>query len=150
MNRETPAVNKTWAELKPGDVATLRRLCVADDFIVFAHASGNRNPIHLSGKHGAPAPAMWVGALISSVLGNVLPGPGTIYHDQTLHWHAPAKDGDELVIGVREAKRAGQGYGTRALILSLELPFDFVGHVPVGALIPLSLSLDLWNPGIGA
>ena len=56
MNRETPAVNKTWAELKPGDEATLRRLCVADDFIVFAHASGNRNPIHLTGQHSAPAP----------------------------------------------------------------------------------------------
>ena len=107
MNREAPAVNKTWAELKPGDEATLRRLCVADDFIVFAHASGNRNPIHLSGKHGAPAPAMWVGALVSSVLGNVLPGPGTIYHDQSLHFHEPAHDGDELVIGVRvKEKRA--------------------------------------------
>jgi len=107
MKREVPAVNKTWAELKAGDEATLRRLCVADDFIVFAHASGNRNPMHLSGEHSARAPAMWVGALVSSVLGNVLPGPGTIYRDQTLHFHAPAKDGDELVIGVRvKEKRA--------------------------------------------
>ena len=57
MNREAPAVNKTWAELKPGDEATLRRLCVADDFIVF-DASGNRNPIHLSQSGlGAPVPS---------------------------------------------------------------------------------------------
>ena len=101
MNREAPAVNKTWTELKLGDEATLRRLCVADDFIVFAHASGNLNPIHLSGEHSARAPAMWVGALVSSVLGNVLPGPGTIYRDQILHFHEPAHDGDELIIGVR-------------------------------------------------
>lgn len=80
---------------------------MADDFIVFAHTSGNRNPIHLSGDRGARAPAMWVGALVSSVLGNVLPGPGTVYRDQNLHFHAPAEDGDELVIGVRvKEKRA--------------------------------------------
>ena len=107
MNREAPAVNKTWAELKPGDEATLRRLCVADDFIVFAHASGNLNPIHL-GEHGARAPAMWVGALISSVLGNVLPGPGTVYRDQTLHFREPAHNGDELVIGVRVKKKGAE------------------------------------------
>lgn len=107
MSSEATTVNKTWADLAVGDEATLRRLCVADDFIVFAHASGNRNPIHLSGEHGARAPSMWVGALISSVLGNVLPGPGTVYRDQSLHFHAPAEDGDELIIGVRvREKRA--------------------------------------------
>ena len=29
---------------------------------------------------------MWVGALISSVLGNVLPGAGTLYKSQTLEF----------------------------------------------------------------
>lgn len=108
MTKENLSVNKTWAELKVGDEATLRRLCVADDFIVFAHASGNRNPIHLTGEHSTRAPAMWVGALVSSVLGNVLPGPGTVYHDQSLHFHAPAHDGDELIIGVRVKEKGAE------------------------------------------
>ena len=99
--------NKTWADLNVGDEASLQRLCVADDFIVFAHASGNFNPIHLTGDTAARAPSMWVGALISSVLGNVLPGPGTVYRHQTLNFRAAAHDGEELTIGVRvKEKRA--------------------------------------------
>ena len=80
--------NKTYDELQVGDQATIKRVCTGNDLYVFAHASGNLNPLHLPGNQGeAPegsepetvAPSMWVGALVSAVLGNVLPGPGTLY-----------------------------------------------------------------------
>lgn len=94
--------------LEIGMTAEARRLCVADDLFVFAHASGNVNPLHLPDQDGdgdgvveAVAPAMWIAALISSVLGNQLPGPGTVYKGQTLRFVGRARAGDELVIRVK-------------------------------------------------
>ncbi|WP_138465748.1 bifunctional enoyl-CoA hydratase/phosphate acetyltransferase [Poseidonocella sp. HB161398] len=102
MLRNTP-----YDRLEIGMEAEERRLCVADDLFVFAHASGNFNPLNLpdqdgdgDGKAEAVAPSMWVGALISGVLGNRLPGPGTVYKSQTLRFLGRAMAGDELVAKV--------------------------------------------------
>lgn len=103
MKRE----NKTYDELTVGDQAEITRLCTADDLFVFANASGNDNPIHLpaydgdgDGKPEAVMPAMWVGSLISAVLGAHLPGPGTLYLSQTLQFGERAYVGDELIARV--------------------------------------------------
>lgn len=95
--------NRTFDELKPGDTASLRRLCTQDDLIVFANVSGNHNPMHVFNVDGdgdgtpeAVAPGMFVGALVSAVLGNMLPGAGTLYHSQSLVFHNRAHAGDEL------------------------------------------------------
>lgn len=99
--------NKPFAELEVGMTAEKHRLCVADDLYVFAHASGNFNPANLPSTETdrdpgmePAAPAMWVAALISSVLGNDLPGPGTIYKSQSLRFVGRAHAGDQLVIRV--------------------------------------------------
>jgi len=97
--------NKTFAELAVGDEASITRIVTPNDLIVFAHASGNLNPKNLpasTGQGGAPAaPSMWIGSLFSAVLGNILPGPGTVYLSQTLHFHGRAYIGDALRISVR-------------------------------------------------
>lgn len=97
-------VNRTWAELQPGETAQLRRLVTADDLYVFAAASGNFNPMHIPDEDidgdGAPenvAPSMFVASLISAVLGNLLPGPGTLYRRQVVDFHERAHAGDELL-----------------------------------------------------
>lgn len=99
--------NKIYDELAPGMSAELRRVCTVDDFYVFATASGNHNPMHLpkedgdgDGKPELVAPSMWVASLVSAVLGNVLPGPGTLYRSQTLTFSGYVTDGDELVARV--------------------------------------------------
>ena len=101
----TTRSNTTWTELTIGAEAEVSRLCVADDLFVFAHASGNLNPMHLPGDNDgsaqAVAPSMWVGALISAVLGNELPGPGTLYKRQTLNFLDRARTGDLLTAHVR-------------------------------------------------
>ncbi|MBL8671331.1 MAG: bifunctional enoyl-CoA hydratase/phosphate acetyltransferase [Alphaproteobacteria bacterium] len=105
--------NKTFAELSVGDTASIKRVCTANDLYIFAHASGNLNPLHLPDGHGAPvqeaiAPSMWVGALVSAVLGNVLPGPGTLYNAQSFRFLGRAHVGDELTIAVTvKEKRPG-------------------------------------------
>ncbi|MFG1320972.1 bifunctional enoyl-CoA hydratase/phosphate acetyltransferase [Xanthobacter autotrophicus] len=113
MKRE----NRTFDELQVGDAAELKRVCTADDLFVFATASGNHNPAHLPGydlnRDGHPdevtAPAMWVGSLISAVLGNILPGAGTLYRAQTFEFLGRAKAGDDLVARVRLVEKRDDG-----------------------------------------
>ncbi|PJE33265.1 Phosphate acetyltransferase [Pseudooceanicola marinus] len=96
--------NKTFDELAIGDTAELKRLCTPDDMIVFANVSGNHNPMHLADRDGdgdgvneAVAPGMFVGSMVSAVLGNILPGAGTLYRSQHFDFHARAHAGEELL-----------------------------------------------------
>ena len=107
-------VNRTFDELKPGDTAELRRLITADDLFVFAVASGNYNPMHLTetdldadGQTERVAPGMFVASLISAVLGTQLPGPGTIFVSQSVQFLAPVRIGDtvEAVVEILELNR---------------------------------------------
>ncbi|WP_193141478.1 bifunctional enoyl-CoA hydratase/phosphate acetyltransferase [Meridianimarinicoccus sp. MJW13] len=119
--------NTPFAQLSVGMEAETRRLCVADDLYVFAHASGNFNPLHLASEDGdgdglpeAVAPGAWVGSLISAVLGNQLPGPGTVYLSQTHRFLGRAVAGDELIAKVR---LTGKGDGNRVTFDTwVELP----------------------------
>src|SRR5271166_2174599 len=106
--------NRTWAQLQVGDTASLDRVCSDRDLFLFAHVSGNTNPLMLPNEEGAPvsdepiAPSMWVGSLISAVLGNVLPGPGTLYRSQTFEFVRRVHVGDKLRVTVtcREKREA--------------------------------------------
>ena len=98
--------------LQIGQEAVVRRLCRAEDLYVFAHASGNLNPMHLpeldgdgDGRPEAVAPSAWVAALISGVLGNQLPGPGTLYLSQDLRFLGRAHAGETLEAGVRVVEK---------------------------------------------
>ncbi len=100
--------------LKPGQEAEISRLCRAEDFFVFAHSSGNLNPMHLPAEDGdgdglleAVAPSAWVAALISGVVGNLLPGPGSLYLSQSLRFVGRAQAGDTLRVRVRVAEKLG-------------------------------------------
>ncbi len=98
--------NKTFGEIAVGDEALVKRVLTANDLFIFARASGNLNPLHLphegsEASQEAVAPSMWLGALISSVLGNILPGAGTLYMSQTLKFLSRVHVGDELTVKVR-------------------------------------------------
>jgi len=104
--------NTPYESLVVGMEAASTRTCLAEDLYVFARSSGNHNPMHLpredgdgDGKPEAVAPGLWVGALISSVLGNELPGPGTLYLSQTLRFLGRAHAGGTLVARVCVAEK---------------------------------------------
>ncbi|MFW5654821.1 MAG: bifunctional enoyl-CoA hydratase/phosphate acetyltransferase, partial [Roseicyclus sp.] len=104
-----------YDEIEIGMEASTSRLVRADDLYVFAHASGNVNPLHLpnedgdgDGKPEAMAPSAWVAALISGVLGNQLPGPGTLYLAQDLEFTGRAHAGETLDVHVRVEEK-GEG-----------------------------------------
>ena len=108
--------SRKWDEMEIGQSAELKRLCTADDFYVFAAASGNHNPVHLEAEDGdgdgvreAYAPGMFVASLITAVLGNLLPGPGTLYRSQNLNFHDHALAGDELCARVEVVEKLPDG-----------------------------------------
>ena len=106
--------NKLYDELKIGDSASVKRVCTGNDLYIFAHASGNLNPLHLpagdrNGPTEAVAPSMWVGALVSAVLGNILPGPGTLYRSQTFKFMDRVHVGDELTVSVTVRDKLADG-----------------------------------------
>jgi phosphate butyryltransferase len=97
--------NTTFNELKIGDSASIERNCSIQDLYLFAHVSGNTNPVVV--PDGSPesrkvqAPFMWAGSLISAVLGNLLPGPGTLYRSQDLRFVNGVHVGDKVKASVR-------------------------------------------------
>jgi len=104
--------NRTFDEITVGETAAIERTLTAEDIQLFAVLSGDANPQHLdhdfaatSPFHGVIAHGMLGGALISAVLGTRLPGPGTIYLGQTLHFLAPVRVGDKLTISVTVSAR---------------------------------------------
>jgi 3-hydroxybutyryl-CoA dehydratase len=74
---------------------------------VFAGVSGDHNPLHLDDDYarktvfrGRVAHGMLLGAHISAVLGDSLPGPGAIYLSQTLKFEHPVRIGAEVKVQV--------------------------------------------------
>ncbi len=110
----TTVRNTTWDELKVGDEASVERTASAQDFYLFAHVTGNINPANLPGSEEAEAlaPSMWIGSLISAVLGNRLPGPGTLYRVQNLTFHERVRIGDKLVAHARVVEKGEKPLAT--------------------------------------
>jgi 3-hydroxybutyryl-CoA dehydratase len=81
-----------------------RLVVVSDEQLEqFALATGDRNPIHFDDAYAAAtrfggriAHGMLVGGLISALLADELPGPGTIYLGQELRFRAPVRPGDRV------------------------------------------------------
>jgi len=103
--------NRTFDELKVGDSASLTRTLTRADIELFAVMSGDVNPAHLDEEyarsdqfHKVIAHGMWSGALISTVLGTQLPGPGTIYLGQSLRFLHPVGLGDTVTVTLTVAR----------------------------------------------
>ena len=104
--------NVTFNVLKIGQSATIEKKITQDDIELFAGVSGDVNPAHLDQNyadhsifHGVIAHGMLSGALISAVLGTKLPGPGSIYLNQSLQFKAPVRVGDTITALVTVASK---------------------------------------------
>jgi 3-hydroxybutyryl-CoA dehydratase len=102
----------------PVDDATIER---------FGAASGDRNPVHFDAAYAAAtrfggriAHGMLTASFLSAILGNDLPGPGTIYLGQTLRFLAPVRPGDrvrcEVEVTAFEPRRRRAVLATRAWV----------------------------------
>jgi phosphotransacetylase/acyl dehydratase len=107
--------NRTFVELQVGDSASISRTLTRKDIELFAIMSGDVNPAHVDEEfarsdmfHRIIAHGMWGGALISTVLGTQLPGPGAIYLGQSLRFRKPVCVGDTITVTVTVAEKNTQ------------------------------------------
>jgi len=109
--------NRTFDEIKIGDTASLVRTLSKKDIDLFAVMSGDVNPAHVDEEyarsdlfHKIVAHGMWGASLISTLLGTKLPGPGTIYLDQSLSFHHPVMVGDAVTVTVTVRTKEADGH----------------------------------------
>ncbi|WP_081535989.1 MaoC family dehydratase [Rhodovulum sp. P5] len=94
-------------DLEIGMCRHLRKEITDLDIELFAQVSTDRNPVHLDDDYametifeGRIAHGMLTAGLISAVIGEQLPGHGTIYLGQSLKFLAPVRPGDVVVAEV--------------------------------------------------
>ena len=99
--------SKSIHELKIGDSAQISKTITEVDIELFAKATGDFNPVHLDQAYaektmfrGRIAHGLLSVGLLSTVLGNILPGHGTIYLSQEVKFLAPVKIGDTITARV--------------------------------------------------
>lgn len=88
-------------DLEIGMVRHLQKQVTDRDIELFAEVSTDRNPVHLDDAYaqdtifeGRIAHGMLTAGLISAVIGEQLPGHGTVYLGQTLKFMATVRPGD--------------------------------------------------------
>ena len=96
-------IGKTIQELSVGDSGQVQKTISETDVYLYAGITGDLNPAHLNEEYAKNtffktriAHGMLTAGLISAVLGNKLPGPGTIYLYQSVNFLAPVRFGDTI------------------------------------------------------
>lgn len=104
-------------DIEIGMTRDLRKTVTDRDIEMFAEVSTDRNPVHLDDDYardtifeGRIAHGMLTAGLISAVIGEQLPGHGSVYLGQSLKFMAPVRPGDTVhaqvtVTAIDHAKR---------------------------------------------
>jgi len=94
---------KNINELKVGDRAQFAKTVSESDMYLYAGVTGDFNPAHINEEYAKKTffetrivHGMLTGGFISTVIGNQLPGSGTIYIRQELNFLAPVRIGDTI------------------------------------------------------
>jgi len=97
--------NYTIDEITIGQTASYSKQVEARDIQLFAAVSGDVNPVHLDPDFAAStqferciAHGMLSGAIISAAIAMKLPGPGTIYLNQSMRFRQPVYPGDTVTV----------------------------------------------------
>ena len=95
----------TYEELSVGTQGTFTKTLTERDIALFGETSGDVNPVHFDEEYASGTPfegriahGMWSAGLISTCIGIIMPGPGSIYRGQELKFVAPVRIGDTLTV----------------------------------------------------
>ena len=90
-------------KLSVGQSARFSKTITETDIYLYAGISGDFNPAHVNEQYAAKtffktriAHGMLTASFISTLIGTILPGPGSIYMRQELNFLAPVKIGDTV------------------------------------------------------
>jgi 3-hydroxybutyryl-CoA dehydratase len=104
-------IGKTIEEMKVGDTAKFSKTVSESDVYLFAGVTGDLNPAHVSEEFAKDtffktriAHGMLSASFISTVIGTMLPGPGSVYMRQEANFLAPVKFGDTITAVVEVAE----------------------------------------------
>jgi 3-hydroxybutyryl-CoA dehydratase len=104
-------------DIEIGMTRSLSKTITDRDIALFAEVSTDHNPVHLDDAYardtrfeGRIAHGMLTASLISAVIGEQLPGHGSVYLGQSLRFMAPVRPGDTVdthvtVTAIDHAKR---------------------------------------------
>ena len=94
-------------KLKIGDRASIIKRFVDEDILIFSELSNDKNPIHLDSNFASKTNfgrkivhGMLIASLFSGLLGEKLPGKGTIYLGQTITFIKPVFVNEEVTASV--------------------------------------------------
>ncbi len=94
---------KNIDQIKVGDTAEFAKTITETDIYLYAGITGDFNPAHVNEVYAKNtffktriAHGMLTAGLISAIIANQLPGPGTIYLKQDLSFLAPVHIGDTI------------------------------------------------------
>jgi len=100
-------IGKTIDEIHLGDTSEFTKTVSESDVYLYAGVTGDTNPAHIDEEYAKGtffktrvAHGMLSAGFISTVLGNKLPGAGTIYVKQELTFMAPVHMGDTITARV--------------------------------------------------
>jgi 3-hydroxybutyryl-CoA dehydratase len=110
--KESSMVGKTYDQICVGDTAKFSKTFSESDIYLYAGISGDFNPAHVNEAYARKtffktriAHGMLSAGLISAVIGTQLPGPGSIYMQQTLFFMAPVHMGDTVTARVEVVEK---------------------------------------------
>ncbi len=103
---------RTIDTIQIGDTASFSKTVTEGDICLYAGISGDFNPAHMNAERAREgmfgqriAHGMLSAGFISNVLGNQLPGPGTIYVSQELRFVKPVFINDTVTATVTVTQR---------------------------------------------
>jgi 3-hydroxybutyryl-CoA dehydratase len=117
MTHNLPRGTICIEDLEIGMSRHLTKVVTDRDIELFAEVSSDHNPVHLDEAYardtifqGRIAHGMLTAGLISAVIGEQLPGHGTVYLGQSLKFLAPVRPGDQVtatvsVLSIDHARR---------------------------------------------
>jgi len=96
-------IGKTIDEIRVGQSAQFSKTISESDVYLFAGITGDFNPAHVDEEYAGKtffetrvAHGMLTASFISTIVGTMLPGPGSIYVSQEVNFLAPVKIGDTI------------------------------------------------------
>jgi len=100
----------------------------ADDIARFAEVSGDKNPLHMSDEYAATtmferriAHGALTASYISGILGNDLPGPGSVFVGLNMRFRRPVYIGDTVIARAEVAEKIARG---NRVVLKIECIVD--------------------------
>lgn len=107
---------KTYEELEIGMSHETEHLVTEQDVLDFARISGDFNPLHVDEEYAKTtvfgtriAHGALTASYISAILGNELPGPGSIFTDMNMRFRRPVKIGSKVTVKAEVSEMQPRG-----------------------------------------